>query len=338
MSTQETSDGDLRARAGALTLFFMTSAVDREVLLQMLANARSGGALREVDPEEYEEYKEREEDEDFDIDEEIEAAEAEELEFGLDPGEFGPHTKARATPAGVEFLFVAFTLQRWLRNCPRGLLEIGIHGAGDAIAALICCWSATVIHGLAAAPRTLPELNEAVEPLEMEVLEEHVAAMERTGLVEARSGRGGATRYAVTDWLREGIAPIAAATRHEFHHPLGDVLPPDRLDVEATFQLALPLIALPAERSGTCRLGVQFVDSDPAAMVGVTARVEGERVVSCESRLDEQAETRVTGSAVDWLDTMVDPSAGRLEVGGDAHLAEALTEGLYESLFGIRVG
>jgi hypothetical protein len=66
---------------------------------------------------------------------------------------------------------------------------------------------------------------------------------------------------------------------------------PDRLDVEAIFQLALPLIALPTELSGCCRLDVQLGHDETPAIVGVTARVEGGRVASCEGRLDQQAET-----------------------------------------------
>jgi hypothetical protein len=208
---------------------------------------------------------------------------------------------------------------------------------GDAIAALACCWSATVTHGLAAAPRTLSELDEVVELLDFETLDEHVVAMVRTGLVEARPDSSGTIRYAVTEWLREGIAPIAAAARHERHHPLGDTLPPDRLDVEAAFQLALPLVRLPAELSGCCRLDVQLEDGGQAAIAGATVRVERGRVVSSESQPGERPDAWATGTAVEWLDTVVAPSAGRLALGGDTRLAEALIVGLYEALFGIPV-
>jgi DNA-binding HxlR family transcriptional regulator len=212
-----------------------------------------------------------------------------------------------------------------------------VPAAGEAIAALLCCWSATVIHGLAAGPRSLAELSEVVEPLDFDTLEEHVKAMERSDQVEARVGPDGTTRYAVTRWLREGLVPIAAAARQEIHFPPppDDVLPPDRLDVEAAFQLALPLVVLPRELSGTCRLSAQLEDG---SLAGVTARIEGGRVVSCESRLDEGAGTWAHGSSIEWLDTVVDPAAALLEVGGDERLAGALVDGLYESLFGLRAG
>jgi DNA-binding HxlR family transcriptional regulator len=336
LATQGTTkDGLAKARTGTLTLMFLTSSMDRRVLLQILAKAREGGAL--LSPEEYgedEEADEYEEELEEGVDEVLkimEAVEAEELEA------LGTEPMHRASSAGKEALFVSFNLKRWLLNSPRGQLRVGMPAAGEAIAALLCCWSATVIHGLAGGPRSLAELNELVEPLDFDVLEEHVKAMERNDQVEARIGPDGTTRYAVTKWLREALVPIAVAGRQEIHFPPppDDVLPPDRLDVEAAFQLSLPLVALPRELSGTCRLSARLEDD---SLAGVTARVEGGCVVSCESRLDEAAGTWAHGSVIEWLDTVVDPTTALLEVGGDARLAGALIEGLYESLFGLRVG
>ncbi len=338
-----TDDGLAKARAGVLTLMFLTSELDRRGLRQILEKARSGGAL--LPPEE---YGEAEEDEEYDeeleeeLEEEvdealeiIEAVEAEEIDLELEA--LGVETVHRTSSAGEEALFVGFNLKRWLLSSPQGELRIGVPATGEAIGALLCCWSATVIHGLAAGPRSLAELSEVVEPLDFDTLEEHVKAMERSDQVEARTGPDGTTRYAVTRWLREGLAPIATAARQEIHFPPppDDVLPPDRLDVEAAFQLALPLVALPPQLEGTCRLSVRLEDD---SLAGVTARIEGGRVVSCESRLDQGAGTWAHGSAIEWLDTVVDPAAALLEVGGDERLAGALIDGLYESLFGLRVG
>lgn len=162
----------------------------------------------------------------------------------------------RTSSKGAQALFVASILERWLRNCPDGPLRIGPSG-GEAIASLVCCWSATVTHALAKQPLTLAELDRAVGILDYETAEEHVEAMARAGQVEALPGDG-ETRYAVTDWLREGIAPIAASARFERRYPEAGMAPPDILDVEAAFQLALPLLRLPADLRGSCRLGVQI--------------------------------------------------------------------------------
>ena len=58
--------------------------------------------------------------------------------------------------------------------------------------------------------------------------------------------------------------------------------PIDALDVEAGFRLSLPLLELPRELSGMCRLGLNLEeDASARAMTGVTARIEQGRVISC---------------------------------------------------------
>lgn len=44
-----------------------------------------------------------------------------------------------------------------------------------------------------------------------------------------------------------------------------------------------------------------------------------------------------SSSPRDWLDTVIDPAAGKITVGGDTRLTGALLEGLRERLFGIQV-
>lgn len=291
----------------------------------MLEDALAGGLLRPPDGDLSDE-------DEFDFEDEVDDVEASEA-----PGSdlvVGPHTQMRVSSKGEQMQFVGFTLERWLRNRPDGPLQLELEAA-ETIAAFVFCWSATVTHALAKEPLTLPDLHRTVEILSYETAKEHVEAMERTGLVKAQSSDGEA-RYAVTDWLREGIAPIVAATRLERHHPDEDTAPPDILDVEAAFQLALPLLKLPGDLSGACRLGVQMPGEEPL-LVGATAQVEGGRVVSSSPLLDADPETWATGSPVDWLDTVVDPSADRLEVGGDTRLVRTLLDALHETLFGIPV-
>jgi hypothetical protein len=319
VAASEATGSGFEARAGTLTLFFMTSAESREYLLELLERARYGGLLGP--PEAYEGWPEEDEDE-FD----------EEARWDLaDPDSaIGPHTLMRATSKGEELLFVACVLERWLRNCPDGPLQVGPSG-GEAIASLVCCWSATVTHALAWQPLTLVELDRAVEILDYDTIEEHVEAMRRTGHVDVLSGEG-EPRYAVTDWLREGLAPLAAAARLERHYPEEDIAPPDILDVEAAFQLTLPLLRLPADLAGPCRLGAQMPGGS-ALLAGATAQIEKGRVVSASPLLDEDPQTWATGSPIDWLDALVEPSAARLETGGDTRLARALVQGLNQALF-----
>jgi DNA-binding HxlR family transcriptional regulator len=319
----EATGSRFRARAGTLTLLFISTAASREELLELLELALRGGvigALVDVVPDEIEadDYEDLEEEDLPEPD----------LPIGL-------HTPMRATAKGAEMLFVGFTLERWLRNCPGGPLKIGFEATG-AISTLVCSWSATVTHALAGQPLTLAELERDVVTLSPETLDEHLQAMVKTGMVEARPDSGGETRYAVTDWLREGVAPLSAAARMERRHLEKDTASPDILDVEAAFQLALPLVKLPSDLAGHCRLGVQ-IPGDGALMVGATVEVEAGRVISASPLLDEAAETFATGSPIDWLDTLVEPSAGRIKLGGDTGLAGALIDGLYEVLFGIPI-
>jgi hypothetical protein len=309
----------------------MTSSESREDLLYLLERALQGGLLGapeddEPDEDELEEYEYGLEDDEDELDEDDEGGVA-----TLDSGHIiGPHTLMRATSKGELFLSVGLVLERWLGKCPKGPLQIGPEG-GDPVAALVCCWSATVTHALAREPLTLAELARAVDLLDYETAEEHLTAMLRTGLVEAQPGPGEA-RYAPTEWLREGVAPLAAAARAEVLCPEEDVAPPDILDVEAAFQLALPLLRLPPDLLGSCRLGVQ-IPGGPPLMAGATVQVDRGCVVTSSPLLEQEPETWATGSPRDWLDTLVDPSAERIKVGGDTRITEALLMGLHERLF-----
>lgn len=326
MAALEATESEFRARAGTLTLFLISTASMPDELLGMLEEALGGGIIGPLidlvlsDGDELSAYRDLPEEDDAEAD--------------LDLVGIGPDTQMRATSKGEQMLFVGFTLERWLRNRPAGPLKIGLEATGE-VAGLVFGWSATVTHALAGQPLTLSELDAAVEMLSYETLEEHVVAMERIGQLEARQGDDGQTRYAVTDWLREGVAPLAAAARLERHYLETNAVPPDVLDVEAAFQLALPLLKLPSDLSGACRLGVQIPGGEPL-LAGATVDVVAGRVASVSPLLELEAETFATGSPVDWLDTLVNPAAGRIKAGGDGRLARALLDGLHEALFGVR--
>jgi hypothetical protein len=240
----------------------------------------------------------------------------------------------RTTSKGDEFLFVAATIERWLRKCPEGPLELGLRGA-KALAPLVCGWSATVTHALAAEPLTFPELDHEVGIIDSDGVATHLDMLLRSGQAAELPGAAGdgEPRFALTDWGREGIAPIVAAVRFECHYPEDDVLPPDVFDVEASFQMALPLLELPPRLRGSARLGVQIPGGEPL-MAGATARVDRGRVLSASSLLEEDPETWATGTPLDWCETVVDPATAKLAAGGDAELAGALIEALHERLFG----
>jgi len=330
-------------------LLYIASATDRATLVEMLAGAMSGGALRENDepPEEHE----VDEPEVLELGGVVEAADTEEdpgsildsdvveaSEIVLDSGQVaGPHTPMKLTPAGREMLFVGTVLEDWLRKCPESPLELGSGRAGLAAAALVCGWSATVIHALAGEPLTLPELNQAFEPLNYRVLEEHIDAMEKVGQVEPRLGGPGGTRYAATDWLREGIAPLAASARMEHRERADDTAPIDRLDIEAAFSLALPLLRLPQDLSGCCRLSVRPPGGGRTRLAGATVQVEEGRIASAAADLDaDEPDAWANGSALAWLNAVIEADTDQLELGGDERLAGSLLDGLHGALFGLQ--
>lgn len=341
MAASEATGSRFRARAGTLTLLVIASLEPRERMLEILEEALDGGVLPELrgDAEEedalvdegdlidegdlVEDGFEIEDDEELDEDE-LYGEEEDEDEF-----EIGPHTPLRATPKAPHFFEVTGLLERWLEQRPGGVPK-GLD-RGAAIATLVCGWSATVTHALAREPLTLAELDEVVTLLERETVEEHIEAMESIGLVEAETVDG-ETRYAPTEWLRRGLAPLAAAARLELHFPEEDIAPPDILDVEASFQLSLRLLQLPPWLRGSCRLGVELPD-DPPLVAGATVQVDGGSVVASSPLLEESPDTWATGSPQDWLDTLLNPEASAIAPGGDVELAEALVLNLHEALF-----
>lgn len=321
-------EGGFRARAGALTLLFLTTSMKRDVLRPLLAEAATGVQLVDkldlpdpADP--------------IDLDVIIDPYLVEPADPEHGPDEpIGPDTMLQPTPAGREVPFVGLVLQEWLNRGPDGPIELG-PDAGPAIWALLSGWSSTVVHAFAAGPRTVAEAGEAIGVLDAEVVEAHVAAMEETGLLEALPGpEGEEERFAATDWLRMAIAPLAVAARMELRHPPGDTAPIAALDVEAAFQLTLPLLELPPDLHGSCSLAVELDEGVMNSPSGVTARVDRGRVLSCEARLDEEAEARASASAPDWLEMVIEGEPGRASTGGDARLTGALLQGLHETLFG----
>jgi len=243
----------------------------------------------------------------------------------------------KVSDGGREMLFVSFAIERWLSSAPDGPIEFECDAAEKAVEALAEGWSATVMHVLAREPLSLDRLHDAVDDLSRRKVKRHLVAMTAAGQVEARTRADGETVYAVTDWLRTGLAPLVVSARLERRNPMDGMTPIDALDVEAAFMLTMPLLELPRELSGSCRFGVNLADDGSAELTGVTVRVERGRVVSCTAGLDDEADAWGTATASDWLDTVIEPDAKRVRTGGDRWLASALLSALHSKLFGIPV-
>ncbi len=236
--------------------------------------------------------------------------------------------------AGSELRFVARILEGWLADAPREPLAIGSDDGRAAVKALVEGWSSTMLRSLAAGPVTLAELDSAIESLSYQSLERRLAALREAGLVAGkRSASGKGTPYEVTEWLRRGAAPLAAAIRWERNHLAEVTAPLTPVNAESGLLLAVPLLRLPAELSGSCRLGVEFDNGGERHLVGVTVGVEEGRIASCTTRLDSSPGSWATGTVAAWLRVAIEADPGRLELGGNRRLAHALVNGLNRALF-----
>jgi hypothetical protein len=326
-----TGEGGFRARAGALTLLYLTSAMKRSVLLPLLAQAATGVEL--VDERDLPDP-----DDPLDITMFIDPYLVEPADPSLGPdAPIGPDTMLQPTPAGKEVPFVGLVLQQWLDHNPNGPIELG-PDAGPALWALLGGWSSTVVHAFASGPHTAAEACESIQVLDLETVEVQIEAMADAGLLEALPAKGQEEeRFAATDWLRMAIAPLATAARMELRYPPGDTAPIAALDVQAAFQLTLPMLELPPDLVGSCSLAVELDEGVLNSPAGVTVRVDRGRVLSCETRLDEDADSWASATAPEWLEMVIEADLELIRAGGEERLPRALIGELHRALFQPRV-
>jgi hypothetical protein len=238
------------------------------------------------------------------------------------------------TPGGRQAIFVGNVAERWLGEAPgRGRVLDSREGQA-ALAALIDGWSATVVHALAAGATTRGGLEQALGgPLDAadENLLERLRAAD---LLETKPGEHGDLLYSPTEWLRKGLAPLLVAARLELRDGPPGAVALERLDVEAVFRLALPLLPLPEDASGSCALAVELGPGGSAGPVGVIVRVDAGQILDCEASLDGAADARALASAENWLNTLIEPDTKSVHTSGDRLLAGLLLAELHGKLFG----
>jgi DNA-binding HxlR family transcriptional regulator len=249
-------------------------------------------------------------------------------------------TENRLTPAGEETLFVADALEAWLARAPCAPIAPDSAAARSAVKALAGGWSSTLIRALAARPYSLTELNALIPEVNYPGLERRLTKMRVSRQIEPVRGEGRSTPYAVTDWLRRAIAPLAAAGRCERRHMREATAPITEVEVEAAFLLATPLAPLPASANGTCMLAVHTESGDragapPPHLAGVTVEVRRGEVVACAARVDPAPATWALGAPNTWLDFVIDGDPEALRIGGaKPQLAADLVNGIHHALFG----
>src|SRR5680860_835674 len=152
----------------------------------------------------------------FDLDEEPDEEEGDEPEYAS-PAPAGAQTEYVLSPQGDELMRTLGALRRWIDERPGGPPDPDAQVA-EAIGPLLCGWSGTLIHALAPGPLPIAELEHAALAIEREQLPAQLEAMAQSGLVEAPRAEGGETRYMLTRWGREAIAPLVAVVGYELNH------------------------------------------------------------------------------------------------------------------------
>lgn len=238
------------------------------------------------------------------------------------------------TRVGRDLLRVGEVVRAWLALAPEGRIELGTVAAKSSINALVAGWSSTIVRALAGRPLSLTELSRLISSLNYPSLERRLGALRLSGQVEAHPSRARGTPYGAGEWLRRAVAPIAAGIRWERQYLPTTTAPVGRIDAEAALLLAVPLLSLPSEHSGLCRLTVEIRNAGgEPRLAGVMVGVRDGVVSSCTSRLEGRADAWASGSLDSWTGAIMEDELSRLEIGGNHPLARAVVEGLNRSLF-----
>lgn len=234
-----------------------------------------------------------------------------------------------STESGKALLGIGGILESWLQESPSGPIALGSTASKSATKALVEGWSTNIIRALAAKPLSLTDLNRLIPRISYPSLERRLGALRLADLVEPHPGDGRGTPYKATPWLRRAIVPLAAGAWWERRY-LADPPLIGRLDVEAAFLLAIPMVELPNGLSGRCRLAVEIQGGSSPVFAGVMLAVEEGKVVSCSSRLEGEADGWASGSAGTWMRRMAGRD-GDLEVGGDSELVREVVDSIRKS-------
>lgn len=246
----------------------------------------------------------------------------------LRQGTFPPIVEYALTDAGRALIKVRDCLRTWLSWAPEGGISLGTPAAKHATRALVEGWSTSIVRALAARPYSLTELSKANMRISYPALERRLSAMRLVNLVEPHPGEGRGTPYKATTWLRRSVTPLVAASGWEREY-LPEAPRIGRLDVEAAFLLATPLMVLPGDTTCACRLAVELQGGANPVFAGVVVGIEGGRLTSCSARFEGKAvDAWVAGSTTAWLRQMNGEELPSVEFGGDRQLAESIVEAL----------
>jgi len=238
------------------------------------------------------------------------------------------------TRPGEELLEVAASLERWLADSPGGPLDLDSAPAKAAVKSLVDAWLAQMVAPLAERPLSLTELDKRLTTISYPMIERRLEAMRLTEQVDAGTRESAGTRYAVTDWVRRGLAPLTLGARWEQRNQPELADPVSREDIEEAVAIVSPLSRVPAELSGICQLAVRVgEDGDRRRFLGAIEAKDGAisfGAVYPQRRPDAWA----SATADTWFSTLVDADTAGLKLSGDRELARTVFDRLREALFG----
>jgi DNA-binding HxlR family transcriptional regulator len=235
------------------------------------------------------------------------------------------------TPMGEELLGVARSLDTWLQRSPAGAISLESRAAKGIVKAFVDGWGSCVVSTLATRPMSLTELDREITEFSYPALERRLSSMRMAGLIEAQPGRASGTPYALTEWARRGVRPLAAAARCERVHMRDRAAPVTEADVEGALLLATPLANLSEEDSGVCQLQVEAAQG-LAKESGVRVEVKHGRVVACESGIAGDSSSYAAGTTAKWLAAIKEGAIEELHFGGGGQLAEGLVRAMHLTL------
>jgi len=246
-------------------------------------------------------------------------------------GAFPGSVSYALTEQGEKLVQTGDVLQRWLKAAPTGAMALGSPAAKSAVKALVDGWDVAIVRALAARPCTLTELDRLIPQVSYPSLERRLTAMRKVGLVEGqRNGNGRGTPYRAAAWLCESVAPLMAATAWERRHASAQTAAIGRLDVEAVFLLVPPLLRLPTDISGSCRVAVELRGEGANRYAGATVFLD-HGGATATARLGGEADAWVTGTPLNWF-RWINGRHEEVEIGGDLRLALALADALRDAL------
>jgi DNA-binding HxlR family transcriptional regulator len=237
------------------------------------------------------------------------------------------------TDPGRELLTVARSVERWLAMAPQAPLELGSDPAKAAIKGLVEGWTATVLPALADGPLTLTQLDKRIAAVSYPTIERCLQTMRLARQLEVgeRSNKG--TPYAVTDWLRHGLAPLTHAARWEHRHQADGAAAVDHIDIADALILSAPLFRLPGRLSGICQLAVNEPGGSRDDRRLGYLEVRRRELTYGQVYPDISPDAWASGTVDSWFATVIDTNAGKLKLSGDRKLASDIFERLHNTLF-----